>query len=67
MRRLPGLLFLFLAFPAAAETLDCALIKSTTNPFELTLDSTSTKEGKEPVTISGAPTGQSEGRRNDRH
>lgn len=50
MRRLPGLLLLFLAFPAAAETLDCALIKSTTNPFELTLDSTSTKQGKEPVT-----------------
>jgi hypothetical protein len=50
MRRLPGLLLLFFAFPASAETLDCALIKSTTNPFELTLDSTSTKEGKEPVT-----------------
>ena len=51
MRRLLGLLALLLACPAAADTLDCALIKSTTDPFELTLDSTSVKDGKEPVTV----------------
>jgi hypothetical protein len=51
MRQLPGLFFLFFAFPATAETLDCTLIKSTTNPIELTLDSTSVIEGKEPSTF----------------
>jgi hypothetical protein len=50
MRRLLALLALTSAVPAGAETLDCALIKSTTNPFELAMDSTSTKGALEPTT-----------------
>jgi len=49
MRRLLPLLALLFASPALAEAPDCAALKSTTNAFELTIDSTSTKPGKDPV------------------
>jgi hypothetical protein len=51
MRRLSALLALLLVTPALAETLDCALIKSTMHPFELTFDWTSTQNGKEPLAV----------------
>ena len=47
MRRLLPLLALLLISPAAAETLDCAVIKSTEKAFELAMDGTSTVPGKE--------------------
>ena len=51
MRRLlPLLAFLFVT-PALAETLDCAVIKSTTRPFELTYDWTRTAAGKDPLAV----------------
>jgi hypothetical protein len=49
MRRLLPLLALLLASPALGEAPDCAALKSTTNAFELTIDSTSVKPGKDPV------------------
>ena len=51
MRRLWPLLTLLFATPALAETLDCAVIKTTTHPFELTFDWTMTQKGKEPLTV----------------
>ena len=51
MRRLSPLLALLFVTPALAETLDCAVIKSTTHPFELTLDWTRTADGKEPLAV----------------
>ena len=51
MRRLPPLLALLFVTPALAETLDCALIKSTTRPFELTYDWTRTADGKDPLAV----------------
>ena len=37
--------------PALAESLDCALIKSTKRSFELTLDWIRTEKGKEPLAV----------------
>jgi hypothetical protein len=51
MRRLSVLLALLLVTPAFAETLDCALIKSATHPFELTFDWIRTEKGKEPLAV----------------
>ena len=51
MRRLWSLLAIVLATPAPADTLDCALIKSTMRPFELTIDWTRTAVGKEPLAV----------------
>ena len=51
MRRLSPLLALLFATPALAETLDCALIKSTTPPVELTFDWTRTEPGKDPLAV----------------
>jgi hypothetical protein len=51
MRPLLLLLALLFVTPALAETLDCAVIKSTTHPFELTFDWTMTQKGKEPLTV----------------
>jgi len=51
MRQLWPLLALLFVTPARAETLDCALIKSTTHPFDLTLDWTHTAAGKEPLAV----------------
>jgi hypothetical protein len=51
MRRLSVLLALLFATPAFAETLDCALIKSATHPFELTFDWTRTQKGKDPLAV----------------
>jgi hypothetical protein len=51
MRRLSALLALLFVTPALAETLDCALIKSTMHPFELTFDWTRTQNGKEPLAV----------------
>jgi hypothetical protein len=51
MRRLSVLLALLFATPAFAETLDCALIKSATHPFELTFDWTRTQTGKDPLVV----------------
>jgi hypothetical protein len=51
MRRLVPLLALLFATPAFADTLDCAVIKSTTHPFEITFDWTMTQKGKEPLTV----------------
>lgn len=51
MRRLLPLLALLFVTPALAETLDCAVIKSTTRPFELTYDWTSTVAGKDPLAV----------------
>ena len=46
-----SVLAILLVTPAMADTLDCALIKSTMRPFELTLDWTSTAKGKEPLAV----------------
>ena len=51
MRRLSSLLALLLVTPALADTIDCAVIKSTTRPFELTYDWTRTVGGKEPLAV----------------
>jgi len=51
LRRLTPLLALLFVTPALAETLGCAVIKSTMHPFELTLDWTRTEAGKEPLTV----------------
>jgi hypothetical protein len=51
MRCLSALLALLFATPAFAETLDCALIKSATHPFELTFDWTRTQKGREPLAV----------------
>lgn len=51
MRRLWSLLAIMLVTPALADTLDCALIKSTMRPFELTFDWTHTAAGKEPLAV----------------
>jgi hypothetical protein len=51
MRRLSPLLALLFVTPALAETLDCAVIKSTTRPLELTFDWTRTAEGKDPLAV----------------
>jgi hypothetical protein len=51
MRRLSALLALLLVTPAFGESLDCALIKSTMHPFELTFDWTRTEKGKEPLAV----------------
>jgi hypothetical protein len=51
MRRLLPLLALLFATPALADTLDCAVIKSTAHPFEITFDWTMTQKGKEPLTV----------------
>jgi hypothetical protein len=51
MRRLSLLLVLLFVTPALAETLDCALIKSATHPFELTFDWTRTEKGKDPLAV----------------
>jgi hypothetical protein len=51
MRRLSPLLALLFVTPALAETLDCAVIKSTTRPFELTYDWTRTAGGKDPLAV----------------
>ena len=51
MRRLSPLLALLFVTPALAETLDCAVIKSTTRPFELTYDWTRTAAGKDPLAV----------------
>jgi hypothetical protein len=50
MRWLLSLLVLSTAFPALAETIDCAALKSTPIAFELAFDWTRTKPGEEPVT-----------------
>jgi hypothetical protein len=51
MRRLSAVFVFFFIAPACAETLDCALIKSTMHPFELTFDWTRTQNGKEPLAV----------------
>jgi hypothetical protein len=51
MRRVSALLALLFVSPAFAETLDCALIKSATHPFELTFDWTRTQKGKDPLAV----------------
>jgi hypothetical protein len=51
MRRLLPLLALLFVTPALAETLDCAVIKSTMHPFELTFDWTRTEHGKDPLAV----------------
>jgi hypothetical protein len=51
MRPLLPLLALLLVTPALGETLDCAVIRSTTHPFELTLDWTRTVGGKDPLAV----------------
>jgi len=51
MRRLWALLAMLSVTPAGAETLDCAQIKSTLRPFELTIDWTGKKEGKDPLVM----------------
>ena len=51
MRRLSPLLALLFVTPALAETLDCAVIKSTTHPLELTFDWTRTADGKDPLAV----------------
>lgn len=51
MRRLSPLLALLFVTPALADTLDCAVIKSTTRPFELTYDWTRTVGGKDPLAV----------------
>ena len=51
MPRLSPLLALLFVTPALAETLDCAVIKSTTRPFELTYDWTRTAAGKDPLAV----------------
>ena len=51
MRRLSPLLALLLVTPALADTLDCAVIKSTKRPFELTYDWTRTLAGKDPLAV----------------
>jgi hypothetical protein len=51
MRRLSLLLALLFVTPALAETLDCAVIKSATHPFELTFDWTRTEKGKDALAV----------------
>jgi hypothetical protein len=51
MRRLLPLLALAFGGPAAADTLDCAVMKSTTRAFELAIDSTDASTGKDPYTL----------------
>ncbi len=51
MRRLLPLLAVAFGAPAAADTLDCAVIKSTTRAFELAIESTDKSVGKEPYTL----------------
>jgi hypothetical protein len=51
MCRLSPLLALLFVTPALAETLDCAVIKSTTHPFELTFDWTMTAKGRDPLAV----------------
>jgi hypothetical protein len=51
MRRLSLLLALLFVTPALAETLDCAVIKSATHPFELTFDWTRTEKGKDALGV----------------
>ena len=51
MRQLSPLLALLFVTPTLAETLDCAVIKSTTHPFELTFDWTRTADGKDPLAV----------------
>jgi hypothetical protein len=50
MRRLFALLALSSTIPASAETLDCAVLKSTMNSFELAMDSTMKKANEDPNT-----------------
>jgi hypothetical protein len=51
MRRLLPLLAVAFGAPAAADTLDCAVIKSTTRAFELAIESTDKSVGKDPTTL----------------
>ncbi len=51
MRRLLCLLAVAFVSPAAADTLDCAVIKSTPRAFELAIDYTDKSVGKDPVTL----------------
>jgi hypothetical protein len=51
MRRLSSLFALLFVTPAFADTLDCAVIKSTTHPFEITFDWTMPQKGKEPLAV----------------
>ena len=51
MHRLLPFLALLIVTPALAESLDCAVIKSTTHSFELTLDWTRTEKGKDPLAV----------------
>lgn len=51
MRRLWPLLAMSFVTPALADTLDCALIKSTMRPFELTIEWTGTADGKAPLAV----------------
>jgi hypothetical protein len=51
MLRLSSLFALLFITPALADTLDCAVIKSTTRPFEITFDWAMTQKGKEPLTV----------------
>lgn len=49
MRRWLPWLALLAASPAAAETPDCAALKSTASAFELAINSTSARPGRQPV------------------
>ncbi|MGD0187357.1 MAG: hypothetical protein ABSC25_19195 [Roseiarcus sp.] len=51
MRRLLSLLAVTFAAPAAADTIDCAAMKSTTRAFELAVDSTNISAGKDPYAL----------------
>lgn len=51
MRRPWPLLAMLFVTPALADSLDCALIKSTMRPFELTFDWTMTADGKDPLAV----------------
>ena len=51
MYRLLPFLTLLIVTPALAESLDCAVIKSPTHSFELTLDWTRTAKGKDSLAV----------------
>ena len=51
MHRLAPLLALLFVTPALAETLDCAVIKSTSRPFDITFDWTATRAGQQPLAV----------------
>ncbi len=51
MRRLSLALALSFVAPAGAEALDCGGMKSSAQPFELTIDSTGKSVGKDPVAM----------------